>query len=347
MNKRQLGLRATGLALLLVLVACAGGAQETADGGDSGATEVSDEAARTFKIGHPSTISIYDVVTKITHERLNAEGWNIEDVEFAQTALNPQALGQNVVQASVIIGVESLRTFQAGGDDPRIKFVMDNNAGEFTIVAKKEFASCEDFDGIRFGIHGETSSSSVAAVEWLNNECGVEPKILVIPGGENRIVALENGELDATLVQYSDLVELQNISDPGEYVEVDMGGALDWNGGNWWVNTEWAENNYDVATEYFAEVLRTCQIVRDDPSVLREATLEHTETSEESVDEVVEIYLDPERVNLCPEDGGGTELLQAIIDYNVETEEVEPIDVNDVVHPTLLEDALAKLESDS
>lgn len=335
-------------ALLLALSACSG-ATEGADDPPDDDGETTEEATgdglaggdRSLKIGHPSEISLYDVVALITADRLNAEGWNIESVEFARTGLNPQALAQGTVQLSIIIGVESLRTFQAGGDDPNIRYVMDNNGGEFVIIAKADYPSCEDFDGIRFGIHGETSSTSVAAMEYVTEECGADPEFIVVPGGDNRIVALENDQLDATLVQYSDLFELQKVSDEGDYVVVDAGDALDFNGANWWINMDWYEANPEVATAYVAEHLRTCQMVRSDPSILRDAALEHTETTtEDTVDAAVETYLDPDQVNMCPENGGDLTMLQQIIDYNVEIDEIDPMDAEDAAHPTLKQDAL-------
>lgn len=358
-NRRRLGSLAMGTALLLALSACGSdqgveGSEATQDPAAAGGTETpgdgeTTEAAagdglsggdRSVKVGHPSTMSIYDVHSVINSDRLNSQGWNVEDVEFARTGLNPQALAQNTTQVAIIIGVEPLRTFQAGGDNPKIKYVMDNNGGEFALVARSEYPTCEDFDGLRFGIHGETSSSSVAAVDYIREECGAEPQTLVIPGGENRIVALENGELDATLVQLSDWLELQKVSDEGEYVLVDSGDALDFNGGYWWVNTDWYDANPEVAAAYFGEVLRTCQMVHDDPSILAEAVLEHTETmSEDTVEEGTELYLDPKHVNLCPEDGGDLTMLQQIIDYNVEAGEIDPMNAEDLVHPTLLQEA--------
>lgn len=355
--------RIRALALLsvfaLVLVACGGtsGSSTTASGPettttaagngtestDGGSSDGLPQGDLNIKVGHPSTISLYDVLSVITNDRLNAQGWNVEEVVFARTGLNPQALAQNSTQIAIIIGVESLRTFQAGGDNPKIKFVMDNNGGEFALIARAEYPTCEDFDGIRFGIHGETSSSSVAAVNFIRDVCGAEPQVLVVPGGENRIVALENDELDATLVQLSDWFELQNVADPGEYVLVDSRGSLDFNGANWWVNTDWAEANPEVATAYIAELLRTCQMIRADHSILADAVREHTEMSEDIIDLAVETYLDPAGVNLCPENGGDLTLLQGIIDYNVSVDEIDPMDAADAVHPTLLQDALAML----
>ncbi|MGN6718777.1 MAG: hypothetical protein ACTHLX_15450, partial [Candidatus Binatia bacterium] len=47
-----------------------------------------------IKLGHPSSISLYDMPAVLTRERLNRNGWNVSSVEFTRTDLNVQALAQ-------------------------------------------------------------------------------------------------------------------------------------------------------------------------------------------------------------------------------------------------------------
>jgi hypothetical protein len=41
-----------------------------------------------IKLGHPSSISLYDMPAVMTRERLNSNGWNVQSVEFTRTDLN-------------------------------------------------------------------------------------------------------------------------------------------------------------------------------------------------------------------------------------------------------------------
>jgi ABC-type nitrate/sulfonate/bicarbonate transport system substrate-binding protein len=329
------------LVIALVVAACGDDDDGASDGGGQS------EGNRSFSIGHVSEGSIYDQIPVITNERLNEDGWNVEDIYFARTELTPQALAQNNIQIGIELYLEPLRTIQAGGSDSTINFVMENNDAEFVVIAKSQYPTCEDMDGIRFGIHGEESTASIAAVNWLNEECGVEPQILVIPGGDNRIIALENDELDATLVQYGDWVALESTADPGEYVLVDSGDAMAFTGAGYYVNTVWAEENRDVAVAYFGELLRTFQMVHEDPSILEGAVRENVEVPEESITEAVDVYLDPELVNMAPIDpmGGDPEdALQAAIDYFTPDELDEGLDPATIFDQELLDDAIAYLE---
>lgn len=330
--------------------ATGGGSADDAASEEATASEAAaiPEGERSVVHGLPGAVDTYSTVGFITNERLEAEGWDNDIVEFARTEFNPQALAQNRVNMSLIIGIESLRTVQAGGEDPAIRYVMENNNGEFILIAKSQYPTCQDFGGIRFGIHGETSATSVAATSYLRDQCGVEPTILVIPGGDNRIIALENDQLDATLVQVADWLELQRLSDPDEYVIVDSGDSLTATGAaSWWVNTNWAEENYDVAVAYTGELLRTFRMIQEDPSILADAIRDVVGLSEDEgvIQTAVETYLDPDVVRLAPPDGGNTDTLQALIDAGVATDEIDPLELDDIVHPTLLDDALAYLEA--
>jgi ABC-type nitrate/sulfonate/bicarbonate transport system substrate-binding protein len=326
--------------LALVIAACGG------DDDDSASGDEASEGNRSFSIGHVSSGSIYDQIPVITNQRLNDDGWNVQDVYFARTELTPQALAQNNIQVGLELYLEPLRTIQAGGDDSTINYVMENNGAEFVVIAKSQYPTCEDMDGIRFGIHGEESTASIAAVNWLHDECGVEPEILVIPGGENRIVALENDELDATLVQYGDWVALESTADPGEYTLVDSGDAMAFTGSGYYVNTVWLDENHDVAVAYFGELLRTFQMVHDDPTILEDSVRENVDVPEESIAEAVRVYLDPELVGLAPIDplgGEPLEALQAAIDFFTPEELDEGLDPSTFFDQALLDDAIEYL----
>ena len=118
-----------------------------------------------IQVGHPSTISFYDVPNEIVHERLNKQGWSIKSVEFTRTDLNSQALAQGTVQLAVSQILDPLRAIQKGG---KIVFLMENNGGEFVMVAKKEIKDCKGIDGKRFAIHGDTSPVALCRQTLVN-----------------------------------------------------------------------------------------------------------------------------------------------------------------------------------
>ena len=335
---------------MLVAAACGDSAETTTTGAPGttattlATTTTAAEMNRTVKLGHVSTISIYDVVPVITHERLNAQGWDIEDVVFARTELTPLALAQNSINMAIELYLEPLRTVAAAPEEPKIQFVMENNGSEFVIISRSEYPDCQALDGRRFGIHGEESTVSIAAVVWLEETCGVNAEILVIPGGENRIVALENDELDATLVQLGDWLALQSVAEPGKYQIIDSGGAVSFSGAGYWVNKDFLAENHDTVVAYFGEMLRTFQMIHDDPTILEDAVRRHVDVPEETVAGAVAAYLEP-AVRLAPVDGGSVDTLTGVIDYFVARDQLDPgLTLENFWDPGLLEEAREYLE---
>jgi hypothetical protein len=68
-----------------------------------------------LQVGHPSTISLYDVPTQLTRERLNQQGWNVKSVEVARTDFNIQALAQGTEAY-----LEIVRAWPQNGGDTMI-----------------------------------------------------------------------------------------------------------------------------------------------------------------------------------------------------------------------------------
>jgi len=289
-----------------------------------------------IQIGHPSTISLYDVLTEMTHERLNKQGWNAKSVEFTRTDLNSQALAQGTVQMAISQILDPLRAIQKGA---KLVWLVENNGGEFVMIAKKEIKDCKDIDGKRFAIHGETATTSLATKLWLVNACKVNPKILVIPGGENRIVALQNNQIDATLTQLSDWLNLDHQA-PGKYHVIDTGGLHNISGAGLWANPEWLRKNENIATAYVAETLNTFRMIHANPKVLEAAVLKYLpDTPKDAAPRAVNAYINV--IRAWPQNGGDTSMLAETIRFFTERGELKPgLDANQIANLTILQNAL-------
>lgn len=289
-----------------------------------------------INIGHPSTISLYDVPVPITNERLNKNGWNVKSVEFIRTDLNSQALAQGTVQMAVSQILDPLRAIEKGS---KVVFLMENNGGEFVMIAKKELKDCKAIDGKRFAIHGETSTISLAVKIWLLNECKIKPTIVVIPGGENRVVALQNNQIDATLVQLGDWLNL-DVQAPGRYHVVDTGGLFNISGASLWANTAWLAKNEEVATAYTAELLKTFRMIHANPKTFEAPLLKYVpDTQKKIVGAAIKSYL--EIVRAWPQNGGDTTMLEDTIKFFTERGELKPgMEVKQIENPKILVNAL-------
>lgn len=289
-----------------------------------------------LKIGHPSSISLYDVPTQLTHERLNKQGWNVKSVEFTRTDLNSQAVTQGTVQMAISQLLDPLRALEKGG---KIVWLMENNGGEFVMIAKNEIKDCKGVDGKRFAIHGETATTSLATKNWLIRNCKVNPKILVIPGGENRVVALQNNQIDATTVQLGDWLNLEH-NVPGKFHVLETGGLYNISGAGLFANAAWLDKNTEIATAYVAETLKTFRLIHANPKVLDPAIVKYVpDTPKDAVGRAITAYI--KIVRAWPPNGGDTTMLDDTIKFFTETNELKAgMDSKQFVNTAILQNAL-------
>ena len=292
-----------------------------------------------IKLGHPSTISLYDTPAIMTRERLNSQGWNVSSVEFTRTDLNVQALAQGTIQLANSQIMDPVRAIQKGA---KLFFLMENNGGEFVMIAKNEIKDCKDIDGKKFAIHGEAATTSLAIKLWLLNNCKIKPNIMVIPGGENRIVALQNNQIDATLVQLGDWLNLDSQA-PGRYHIIKTGNLFNISGASFWANGEWLRKNEEVATVYIAELLKTFRMVHANPKVLEPVVAKHLpDMPKHIIAPAIKAYL--EVVRAWPQNGGDTSILDDTVKFFTDSGELKSaVNTKELVEPKILANALSKL----
>jgi ABC-type nitrate/sulfonate/bicarbonate transport system substrate-binding protein len=292
-----------------------------------------------IKLGHPSSISLYDLPAVLTHERLNGNGWNTRSVEFTRTDLNVQALAQGTVQMSNSQVMDPVRATQKGA---KLGFIMENNGGEFVMVAKSDIKSCKEIEGKRFAIHGEAATTSLAVKLWLLNECKVKPNMMVIPGGENRIVALQNNQIDATLVQLGDWLNL-DAKAPGRYHIIKTGTLFNISGASFWANTDWLRKNEEVAIAYVAELLKTFRAVHANPKILEPLVAKHLpDMPKNIIPAAIKAYI--EIVRAWPQNGGDTSILDDTVKFFTDNGELKSaVNTKELVEPKILAGALSKV----
>jgi len=292
-----------------------------------------------IKLGHPSSVSLYDIPAILTHDRLNSHGWNLKSVEFTRTDLNVQALAQGTIQVANSQVRDPVRAIQKGA---KLFFLMENNGGEFVMIAKKEIKDSKETDGKRFAIHGEASTTSLAVKLWLLNECRVNPKIVVIPGGENRIIALQNNQIDATLVQLGDWLHLDSQA-PGRFHIIRTGNLFNISGASFWANGEWLRKNEEVATAYIAELLKTFRMVHTNPKILEPAVAKHLpDMPKHIIAPAIKAYI--EIVRAWPQNGGDTSILDDTVKFFTENGELKSaVNTKEIVDSKILAGALGKV----
>ncbi|MBI4492065.1 MAG: ABC transporter substrate-binding protein [Chloroflexi bacterium] len=291
-----------------------------------------------IKVGETAGLSYSRIPSRVTLERLNKDGWKLELVELKGTDLIAEAVSSGETPLARFQFLDSLRTVQAGG---KLKLLMEDRPEEFVVIGKKEITKCQDMNGKRYAVHSEGSPYATMSAKWMN-DCGAKPNRLVISGGENRIVALMNGQIDATFVQLSDWINL-DTQRPGEFPIIMrfadvlpglMGGILV-------ANSAWLEKNREVTTAYMAESLLDNRRIASDSKPAEEAVKKlMTEADVKAFAKTYQAY--QRDLGGFPQNGGLTaDRIQRGINLFTELELVKPgLAPNQVADLSLLEGAL-------
>lgn len=161
-----------------------------------------------------STFGLSQVALLEAVDVLNSQGWSILAAELAQSELAAEGVASGQFQMSTGASNTVLLLVQGGAD---VKYVADRVANEWTIYAKNDITSCAELNGRTVAIHSTGAVSTAMLKDWINVNCpGTEPEYLVISGSQNRMAALQAGQIDASPLELADAFKLEAES-PGEF----------------------------------------------------------------------------------------------------------------------------------
>ena len=182
-----------------------------------------------------------------------------------------------------------------------------------------------------------------AYVKYVSRSSEDRPCVgMVIPGGENRVVALQNNQIDATLVQMGDWLNLDDKA-PGRYHIIKTGNLFDISGASFWANVEWLRKNEDVAIAYVAELLKSFRMAHANPKILEPVVAKYLPDMPKSIiAPAIKAYLDV--VRAWPQNGGDTSILDDTVKFFTASGELKtPVNTKEIVDSKILSSALAKV----
>lgn len=265
-------------------------------GGDGGAT--GDEPVRLTAIAG-SSVDFIALVPLAAWDLLEEEGIIVEQrfVEDGPTAI--QAMEQGQAQIGTNIGVNvGVPAVEAGAS---IVDVVATQRPTWAMAVAPDINSFEDLDGKRIAVHGETSFTR-AVSRWFAQEHGFEYEELIIPGSEVRAEALAQGQIDASVIDLPDVVQLSHTY-PGSFKVLTTIGEQfpDLIEQDLWLSRSWAEENPELATRVVKAIVEAMRKLTSDTAYGVELAKQHLpDVDEEVLTELVEEY---SRRGLWPEDG--------------------------------------------
>ncbi|MGP1674041.1 MAG: ABC transporter substrate-binding protein [Candidatus Limnocylindrales bacterium] len=256
---------------MFVLIACSSGAAATpsaaAPSAPASAGAPSGEPSATARVGPPegqastfivaeTAVGIGSVAFKAAIDAMNANGYTIETPVLDASELVSQGVASGQFQFGSGANSSALLAMEAGGE---MKFIIDRNANEWTIVTTSAIEDCAGLVANRVAIHSPGSVSGAMIRDWIGNTCpdslpDFEP--LIIAGSQNRAAALEAGQIDGTPAELRDWIALSSTGGDKYKILVNFTTDLpDLHPTSMYANTEFIEANPDVTKDLIREIL--------------------------------------------------------------------------------------------
>jgi len=295
-------------------------------------------------IAETSGISFSRLPSYVNRDRLNEEGWEVDTVQFSAEDLQVEAVSSGTTNFARVQALDAIRILQVGGN---IVSIAAERPDEFVAISRADVADCSELDGATIAIQSEGSTYTSIYRYWLETNCGVtNVEQLVISGGENRVLALLNGEIDATNVQMADFINL-NRQAPGEFqIQANFGREIPGLvGGMLVANKTWLQENRTLAVEYLTELMKDLHDANVDGSAIREAAQTYqSEADAAAFDEVYEVYI--EDLGGWPECGAvDPEVTADLIGLFEQLDLIDPgLQPDEVVDFSVLEEARAAVD---
>ncbi|WP_053204410.1 ABC transporter substrate-binding protein [Jiangella muralis] len=284
-------------AAVLLTTACG---DDSTSAGDTATSEDKGSLTIAFSNAVPQ---VEKVPTILAAEQLEEEGYEVELV-WLQSSEDPV---QAVVRGDAQIGTANTSTiFGATAQGAPVKAIAAQNKPAYAMVVPVGVTSPEGLDGLKVGIHAQVSSTALYTNLLLKDHPEVKPNTLVVPGSANRIQALIAGELDASVVQLSDLQVLEEKA-PGKFhvlldYAAEMGDIID---SAIFTSDSFLDENPEAVQDFLDALLTQQQRIKDDPQVLVDGIVANVpDVTEEQAKGFADTYLSS---NVWPEDGNFTD----------------------------------------
>lgn len=277
-----------GLFVLALVAAC---------GGDETEASADDPIELTAIAG--SSVDFISLVPLAAWEILAEENIIVEQrfVEEASTAI--QAIEQGQAEIGTNIGVNvGVPAVDAGAS---IVDVVATQRPTWALAVAPDINSLNDLAGKRIAVHGEASFTR-AVSQWFASENGYEYEELIIPGSEVRAEALAQGQIDASVIDLPDVVQL-GATYPGSFkVLVTIGEEFpELIEQDLWFSRTWAEENPELATRVTQAIVEAMRKLTNDTAYALDLAKEHLPDFDEAVlEELVSEY---STRGLWPSDG--------------------------------------------
>lgn len=341
MSRSKFARMLTGLsAAALVLSACSSAGDSGGDGGEGGQTL---QAVAGSNVDFISLVPI--AAWKLLEEQ---DGIKVEQrfVEDGATAIQAMQQGAAVIGTNIGVNTGVPAVDKGAG----IVDVVGTQRPTWALAVRPDINNFSDLNGKKMAVHGETSFTRVVAQYYAQNE-GFDYDELIIPGSDVRAEALARGQIDASVIDLPDVVQLSNEY-PGSFKVLSTFGEQfpDLIEQDVWLDKQWAQDNPETATKVVKAVVQANRKLTEDPAWGLEIAKESLPDMDPQVlSDLVNEYSERE---IWSTDGGITpekaittlEFFNKVGEIDISTPDESTI--NEYFDFTYLQNALSELDGD-
>ncbi|MGE0213638.1 MAG: ABC transporter substrate-binding protein [Parvibaculaceae bacterium] len=277
------------------------------------------EAAEKVRVALGDVVSVETLAFVVALERAKERGVDYELTSFAKEELSIQALVGG--QADLCVGTP-YSVIQKSKVPLKIVFQMSRLI--FFPVVSNEYKTWADMNGQPFTFHARGSGTE-AIGNILAKRNGIEfGERSYVPGSENRIIAMINGQIKATIVDLANKNLLMSKAPDKFHVlpgvenpasdEVVFG------------TDDWIKKNPEQVNIIVEELLKLWREMKDNPNVVEEERAKRNllaDQPKEILDEVVPFYTEAAKEGLFDVNGGGAEAAKSDFEFYTEAGQLE------------------------
>jgi NitT/TauT family transport system substrate-binding protein len=305
---------------------------------------LSSASADTVRVALGDVVSVETLGFLVALERAKDKGLDYELTSFSKEELAIQA----IINGQADVGVGTPYSVIQKTKVP-LRNIFQVSRLVFFPVASNEYQTWQDLDGEPFTFHARGTGTE-AIGEIIAHREGIEfGERSYVPGSENRIVAMMNGQIKATIIDLSNKNIL--MEQAGDRFHVLPGVDSPASDEVVFASLNWLENNREDANILVESLLEVWREMNEDPAIIEQERAERgllEDLPKDMLDGVTDYYVEGVEAGLWGPDGGGAEAAKADFEFYTAAGQMEgPADslkVEDYWYLAPLEQARAKLE---
>jgi NitT/TauT family transport system substrate-binding protein len=277
------------------------------------------QAAEKVRVALGDVVSVETLAFIVALERAKERGVDYELTSFAKEELAIQAIVNG--QADLGVGTP-YSVIQKSKLPLRILFQVSRLV--FFPVVVAEYKSWKDLDKQPFTFHARGSGTE-AIGNILAKRNGITfGERSYVPGSDNRIIAMMNGQIKATILDLANKNKLLEMA--GDKFHVLPGVDNPASDEVVFASVDWVKNNPEQVKVVTEELLKLWREMQSSPQIIEEERSKRNllaDQPKEVLDEVVPFYTEAAKEGLFDPEGGGEAAAKADFEFYTEAGQLE------------------------